>query len=262
MPVLEKFSLKGKKVLVTGGVAMYGQSVSEAVAEAGATTIIASRSEEKRQKVVDSLSKSGYEAHHLYLDLGKEETITKLHKDITEQFGALDVLINAAVLRPCESYNCTTDQWRESMEVNSTGLMNITRMFTQNMIERKQGNVVNISSMYGMVGPTFSLYEGMGPPMDDMAGDYWFHRAGIINYTRFLAAHLGKHNIRVNSISPGGFSSEVTKEPFLSRYRGATFLGRMADNEDVKGAVVFLASDASAYVTGVNLPLDAGFTAH
>ena len=262
MTVLDRFSLKGKKVLVTGGVAMYGQSVSEGVAEAGATTIIASRSEEKRQKVVDSLSKGGYEAHHFYLDLGKEETIRQLHEDITEQFGALDVLVNAAVLRPCEGYNCTTDQWRESMEVNSTGLMNITRLFTQNMIEQKRGSVVNISSIYGMVGPTLSFYEGMGPPMDDIAGDYWFHRAGIINYTRFLAAHLGKHNIRVNSISPGGFYDETTKEPFLSRYCQATFLGRMANNEDVKGAVVFLASDASGYITGVNLPLDAGFTAH
>lgn len=262
MPVLEKFSLKGKKVLVTGGVAKYGQSISEGIAEAGATTIIASRSEEKRQVVVDSLTKSGYEAHSYYLDLGKEETITQLHKDITERFGAVDVLINAAVLRPCKGYNCSTDQWRESMEVNSTGLMCITRLFTQNMIEQKGGSVINISSIYGMVGPTFSFYEGMGPPMNDMAGDYWFHRAGIINYTRFLAAHLGKHNIRVNSISPGGFSSEVTKEPFLSRYCGSTFLGRMASNEDAKGAVVFLASDASAYVTGVNLPLDAGFTAH
>ena len=107
MPVLEKFSLKGKKVLVTGGVAKYGQSISEGVAEAGATTIIASRSEEKRQAVIDGLTKSGYEAHSYYLDLGKEETIAQLHKDITERFGALDVLINAAVLRPCKGYNCS-----------------------------------------------------------------------------------------------------------------------------------------------------------
>lgn len=261
MPVLDRFSLKGKKVLVTGGVAGYGKSVSEAVAEAGAVTIIASRSEEKRKKMIDSLAESGYEAHNYYLDLGKEESISKLHEEVTKRFGALDVLINNAVLRPCRGYNCSLEQWRESMEANSTGLLHITRLFAQNMIEQKRGSIINIASIYGMVGPTFSFYEGMGPPMDDIAGDYWFNRAGAINFTRYLAARLGEHNIRVNAISPGGLFANQG-EPFHSRYCKATFLGRMANNEDLKGAIVFLASDASAYVTGVNLPVDAGFTAH
>ena len=262
MSVLDTFSLKGKKVLVTGGAGGYGTHVSEAVAEAGATTIIASRSEQKRQKVVQGLTEAGYEAHSYYLDQGKEEVIGKLHRELTERFGPMDVLINGAVLRPCHGYDCTLNEWRESMEVNSTGLLHITRLFAQEMIKQRSGSIVNVSSTYGMVAPTLSLYAGMPPAMGDAAGDYWFNKAGMINLNRYFAARLAEHNIRVNTISPGGLSSQGTVEPFLSRYCQATFLGRMAKPDDIKGAIVFLASDASAYITGINLPVDAGFTAH
>ncbi len=262
MAVLDTFSLKGKKVLVTGGAGGYGTHISEAVAEAGATTIIASRSEQKRQKVVQGLTEAGYEAHSYYLDQGKEEAIGKLHQELTERFGPMDVLINGAVLRPCHGYDCALDEWRKSMEVNSTGLLHITRLFAREMIEQRSGSIINIASIYGMVGPTLPFYVGMPPPMSDSAGDYWFTKGGMINLTRYLAARLGKHNIRVNAISPGGLASEMTAEPFLSRYNQNTFLGRIAGPDDIKGAIVFLASDASAYITGINLPMDAGFTAH
>jgi len=261
MAVLETFSLKGKKALVTGGAAGYGKCISEAVAEAGATTIIASRSEQKRQKVVQSLTDSGYEAHSYYLDQGQEESINKLHEELSERFGAMDILINNAVLRPVKGYHGSWDQWRESMEVNATGTFHLTRVFAEDMIKQGRGSIINISSIFGMVGPTLWQYEGMGPPMNDQPPDYWFHNAGVINLTRFLAAKLGKHNIRVNAISPGGLFANQG-EPFLSRYCKNTFLGRMAGPDDIKGAIVFLASDASAYVTGINLPVDAGFTAH
>ncbi len=262
MSVLDTFSLKGKKVLVTGGAGGYGTHISEAVAEAGATTIIASRAEQKRQKVIDSLTEAGYEAYSYYLDQGKEEAISKLHQELTERFGPMDVLINGAVLRPCHGYDCTLDEWRESMEVNSTGLLHITRLFAQEMIKQRSGSIINIASIYGMVAPTFALYEGMPPAMGDVAADYWFNKAGMINITRYFAARLGEHNIRVTAISPGGLSSEMTGEPFFSRYCQATFLGRMAGPNEIKGAIVFLASDASTYLTGINLPVDAGFTAH
>jgi len=261
MAVLDAFSLKGRKVLVTGGAGGYGTHISEALAEAGAITIIASRSKQKRQKVVDSLNAAGYEAHSYYLDQGKEETIDKLHDEISQRFGALDVLVNNAVLRPMRGYRDPLEQWRESMEVNATGMFHLTRLFAEDMIKQGKGNIINISSIYGMVAPTFSFYEGMKGRLADMPTDYFYHNAGILNLTRYLAARLGRHNIRVNTISPGGLFADQG-EPFLSRYCKSTFLGRMAGPEDIKGAVVFLASDASAYITGVNLPVDAGFTAH
>ncbi|NIA07000.1 MAG: SDR family oxidoreductase [Actinobacteria bacterium] len=261
MAVLETFALEGRKVLVTGGAAGYGTCISQGLAEAGATTIIASRSEEKRRKVVDSLKAAGYDAHSYYLDQGDEESINKLHEQLTERFGPLDILVNNAVLRPMKGYRGPLDQWRESLEVNATGMFHLTRLFAEDMIKQNKGSIINISSIYGMVGPSFSQYEGMGPAWLDQPPDYYFHKAGMINLTRFLAAELGKHNIRVNTISPGGLMSDQS-EPFLSRYGKNTFLGRMANPDDIKGAIVFLASDASAYVTGINLPVDAGFTAH
>ena len=261
MAVLDTFSLKGRKALVTGGAAGYGKCISEGLAEAGATTIIASRSEQKRQKVIQSLTDSGYDAHSYYLDQGQEESINKLHEQLVQRFGAMDILVNNAVLRPMKGYRAPLDQWRESIEVNVTGMFHLTRLFAEDMIKQCRGSIINISSIFGMVAPTLWQYEGMGPAMEDSPPDYWFHNAGVINLTRFLAARLGEHNIRVNAISPGGLFAGQG-EPFLSRYCKNTFLGRMAGPDDIKGAIVFLASDASAYLTGINLPVDAGFTAH
>ena len=264
MAVLDRFSLKGKKVLITGGAAGYGVPVCEAIAEAGATTIIAdivaSRDPNEPIQVAKDLRADGYDAHSYYVDLGQEKTIDELHEQVSRDFGPMDVLINNAVARPMESRDGPLDNWRKSLEINATGLLHITRLFSKDMIKQKRGSIINTASTYGMVGPTVSFYggaENLWP-----TPDYAYHKAGMINLTRYFAALLGGHNIRVNSISPGGLLSEKTKEPFVSRYCEDTFLGRMADPEDMQGAIVFLASDASAYITGSNLVVDGGFTAH
>jgi NAD(P)-dependent dehydrogenase (short-subunit alcohol dehydrogenase family) len=265
MAVLDTFSLKGRKVLVTGGGAGYGKCITEAVVQAGATTIVAdiivSRDPQAAQKVVRDFKEAGHEVHLYDFDQGQEQSINELYDQVSKKFGPMDVLINCAVARPMHGYRDSLDNWRKSMEVNVTGMFHLTRLFTEDMIKQSRGSIINISSIFGMVAPTFWQYEGMGPSMEDSPPDYWFHNAGVINLTRFLAARLGEHNIRVNAISPGGLFANQG-EPFLSRYSKNTFLGRMAGPEDIKGAIVFLASDASAYVTGINLPVDAGFTAH
>ncbi len=266
MTVLDTFSLKGKKALITGGAAGFGVPVSTAIAEAGATTIIAdivaSHDPKDPLQIVKELRDAGYDAHNYYLDLGNEESITELHEQVSRDFGAMDILINNAVARPMRSYDAPLDTWRESLEVNATGLFHITRLFSQNMIEQGRGRFINTSSIYGMVGPSFYFYEdpktatfNVPPP------DYYFNKAGMINFTRYMAALLGKDNIRVNVISPGGLFGGQG-EPFLSRYCQNTFLGRMAGPDDLKGIIVFLASDASAYMTGANLVIDGGFSAH
>ena len=267
MAVLDTFSLKGKKVLITGGAAGYGVQVSQAIAEAGATTIIAdivaSRESSEPVQVVKDLRAAGYEAHSYYLDLGQETSINELHEQVTRDFGPMDVLINNAVARPMRSPEDSLANWRKSLEINATGLLHITRLFAQGMIQQRRGSIINTSSTYGMVGPTVWFYEGMTAALANVPPpDYFYNKAGMINLTRYFAAILGGHNIRVNAISPGGLGSAKTTEPFLSRYCQNTFLGRMAGPDDIKGAIVFLASDASAYVTGVNLAVDAGFTAH
>lgn len=264
MPVLDTFSLKGKKVLITGGTSGFGVPVSTAIAEAGATTIIASRNRDNPLPIVKELRAAGYDAHNYYLELGQEASIDELYAQVKKDFGTMDVLINNAVARPMREYADPLSTWRESMEINATGLLHITRLFGNDMAKQGHGSIINTSSIYGIVGPTAHLYgDGSGGHLGSVfAPDYCYNKAGMINLSRYFAAILGKDNVRVNSISPGGLGTEKTVEPFLSRYTQNTFLGRMATNEDIKGAFVFLASDASSYITGTNLVVDGGFTAH
>ena len=268
MPVLDTFSLKGKKVLITGGAANYGVPVSEAIAEAGATAIIAdivaSDDPNELLPVVKDLREAGYDAHNYHLDLGDEASIDELYAKVSKDFGVMDVLINNAVARPMKNYEDPLDTWRKSMDINATGLLHITRLFSADMAKQGHGSIINTSSIYGIVGPTVSLYgDGSSGHLSSVwAPDYAYNKAGMINLTRYLAALLGKDNVRVNSISPGGLSHDLNVEPFLSRYCENTFLGRMATMDDLKGAIVFLASDASSYITGTNLVVDGGFTAH
>jgi len=167
------------------------------------------------------------------------------------------VLVNNAVLRPMRRYEDPTEAFRTSMEVNAVGVFHITRTFAEAMKERRRGSIINISSIQGMVGPDRTLYKGT--KVSDLP-DCFLHKAGLINPTRYFASKVGPYGIRVNCISPGGmFNYQDPK--FVERYNERTFLGRMADGEDIKGVVVFLASDASAYITGANIPVDGGYTA-
>jgi NAD(P)-dependent dehydrogenase (short-subunit alcohol dehydrogenase family) len=131
------------------------------------------------------------------------------------------------------------------------------RTFGDAMARRGRGSIVNVGSIMGMVGPDFSLYEGFdwnAPP------DYFFHKGGMVQLTRYAASKLGPHGVRVNCVSPGGFLAD--QDPvFVDRYNARTFLGRMAGDGDLGGPIVFLASDAAAYITGANLPVDGGYTA-
>lgn len=171
----------------------------------------------------------------------------------------LDGLVNNAVARPMSSPGESTREWEESLRVNATGIYLMHRHFGPLLRESETSSIVNIGSIYGMVGPTLQLYEGTD--MGSGCPDYYFNKAGMVNLTRFYAAQLGADNVRVNCLSPGGFFNNQP-EPFLSRYNDQTFLKRMGNESDLGGSVVFLLSDASRYITGVNLPVDGGFTAH
>jgi NAD(P)-dependent dehydrogenase (short-subunit alcohol dehydrogenase family) len=148
--------------------------------------------------------------------------------------------------------------WESSMKTNATGLFAITRAFGEAMATQSRGSIVNIGSIQGMVGPDYSLYEGLNM---QAIPDYFFHKAGMVNLTRFFAAQLGPRGVRVNCLSPGGFFSGQSPT-FVERYAKATFLRRMAADGDLGGPVIFLLSEAARYVTGVNLPVDGGYTAH
>ena len=258
MGVLESFSLDGRVAVVTGGAGLYGRQIVEALAEAGGHVFIASRNLEALRRVAFDLGARGAEVTALGLDLASESSILELRDEVLARAGRVDVLVNNAVLRPMRGNNDPVERWEQSMEVNATGLFSITRAFGEAMAEAGRGSIVNISSIQGMVGPDDWLYEEV--PWDGFVPDYFFHKGGMINFTRYMAAFLGAKGVRVNTICPGGLFNHQD-EAFVRRYERRTSLGRMANDTDLKGAVVFLASDASAYVTGANLVVDGGYTA-
>ena len=258
MNILDMFSLSEKIALVTGGATGYGHQVVEALAEAGARVITASRNVPLLEESAGKFRDRGLDVLAYKLDLGEEDSIRRLIKTVIADHQKIDVLVNNAVARPLKPGSFDPKAWSQSMQVNSTGLYIMSELVADEMKPRRQGSIINISSIYGMVGIDPFIYEGS--TLDNRMTDYWFHKAGMINYSRFLGSLLGAYNIRVNCISPGGLYAGQHEE-FVRRYCIKTFLGRMAGETDLKGAVLFLASEASAYVTGVNLPVDAGLTA-
>ncbi len=258
MNVLESFSLDGRVAVVTGGAGLYGRQIVEALAEAGAHVFTASRNLEALEQVASGFRARGLRVDALQLDLASEPSILRLRDEVMARTGRVDVLVNNAVLRPMRGTDDPAELWERSMKVNATGLFLITRAFGEVMAAAGRGSIINISSIQGMVGPDEWLYEEVD--WDGFVPDYFFHKGGMINFTRYMAALLGPRGVRVNTISPGGLFNNQD-QGFLWRYERRTFLGRMANDTDLKGAVVFLASDASAYVTGANLVVDGGYTA-
>jgi len=255
--VLDTFSLKNRITLVTGGAGLFGRQIVEAMAEAGATVIVTSRNIDTLKPHCDAWTSSGLAVYPETLDQSDESSVLALRDRVLAKHNRLDVLVNNAVQRPMGDWESGAEQFAQSMAVNATGLFMITNAFGDHMAEHGGGSIINIGSIQGMLGPDYTLYEDLGwgsPP------DYFFHKGGMINFTRYVASRLGPRGVRCNTLSPGGFfNGQDTR--FVERYARRTALGRMADDKDLKGAVVFLASDASAYVTGINLPVDAGYTA-
>ena len=259
MGILDKVSLKGRTALVSGGAGpLFGSSISEALAEAGATLISASRSLERNQAFAEGLRRQGYEAHALQLDITSTESIAQVQAQVLERFGRLDVLVNSALVARGGGFEeQTPDYWDFSAQGNMVGLFSMCKAFVPGMVAQGRGSIINISSIYGVVANDPSLYEGTDmkqPP------DYTFVKAGMINFTRYLANYYGKSGVRANCLCPGGYYNDQP-EPFLRNYLKRCPIGRMLDNEDIKGAAVFLASDASAYITGATLMVDGGWTA-
>ena len=259
MGVLDSFTLNGRTAVVTGGAGpQFGSSISEALAEAGATVVVASRDLENNRRFVDGLNDRGFDTHPEELDITNTESVDILKQRVMDRFGRVDILVNSAVVGRGGGFDeQTPDYWAASAQGNMVGLFALCKAFVPEMADQGSGNIINISSIYGVVANDPGLYEETGmkqPP------DYTFVKGGMINFTRYLATYFGKQGVRANCICPGGYFNEQAS-PFLRRYEHRVPLGRMLDNEDLKGAVVFLASDASRYVTGATLMVDGGWTA-
>ena len=258
MTILDAFSLTGKVALVTGGAGLYGRQIVQALAEAGARTYIASRNLEALEKVAEEHRALGHDVRALRMDQTDEASIFAVRDAIVRESGKLHILVNNAVARPAKKgYFDEAAAIDESMRVNGTGLILVTRTLGESMADG--GSIINIGSMMGLVGVEPLNYRGTD--MNGWYPDYFFHKGGMVNLTRFLASYYGPRGIRCNCVNPGGLLNEVHPEAFVKNYSERTCLGRLANDTDLMGIVVFLAADASVYVTGTNIPVDGGYTA-
>ncbi|GFI55862.1 2-dehydro-3-deoxy-D-gluconate 5-dehydrogenase [Clostridiales bacterium] len=259
--IIDRFRLDGKVALVTGGSGYYGKQMVIALADAGATVCCASRGVDKCREFTDSLNAAGYDKVYAdQYDQADEASINALLERMTARDGKVDILVNNSVLRPMHDYEGPAADFAKSMEVNATGLFLISRAFGNQMEKNGGGSIINIGSYMGICGSNPYLYED-NPEMDAIdAPDYFYHKGGMLNLTRFLAGRYGKSGVRVNCLNLGGLFNHQPAD-FLERYAKMTYLGRMANESDIQGVLVFLASDASAYITGTSINVDGGYTA-
>jgi len=263
--VKDLFDLTGRVALVTGGAQNLGLDMAEALAEAGADLALTSRSAEKAEAAARALAASvPAQVIGLAMDVTDETSVAEGFARVMARYGRLDILVgNAGGARlsggePTISGRLLSD-WDYVITLNLRGAFLCCREACRLMQPQGKGSIITIGSISGMIGRDRSVYVGseMVPNMND----YSAAKGGIIAFTRDLAADVGRHGIRANCLSPGGFERGQPAE-FIRRYGAQTMLGRMGtDGLDLKGAVVFLASDASGYVTGHNLAVDGGFTA-
>lgn len=260
MPDPLSFSLRDKVVIQFGGTGLLGRALVAGLGHAGATLIVASRNRASLESLATAERAAGRAVHVEEVDIGAEASLHALRDRVLKQHGRVDGIVFNAVSRPMKSYHDDLAAWKSSMETNATGFFATVRAFGDAMAARQSGSIVNIASQMGTIGVNPWLYEGTTMTS---APDYFFHKGGMINLTRYLASHYGPQNVRVNVVSPGGiFNPEKPQaDAFLARYGKMTMLGRMANAAEISGAVVFLLSDASTYITGANFAVDGGYTA-
>lgn len=238
------FSLKDKIVVITGGAGLLGKIYAEAITEAGGTPILTDVVEDTDCR---------------YMDVTSKESIENFVNDLER----VDVLINNAALNPTMSTKDETnrfedfdlDKWNKSLEVNLTGAFLCSQVFINKMIKDKtKGVIINVASDLGVIAPNQTIYEDDVKPVD-----YSVTKHGIIGLTKYLSTYFADKGIRVNSISPGGVYTNQS-EDFVKRLSELIPMGRMANKDEYKGAIVFLCSEASSYMNGHNLILDGGRT--
>ena len=256
------YSLDGRVAVVTGGRGLYGHSISLGLCEMGAAVVIASRNGAKCEEYAASLREQGYTAVGMALDLGDDASIRDFVAAVIAHFGKIDILVNNAVdrsnLTPLSS--ATREKLQDSMSVNLNGQILLSQAVLEHMIPAHSGSIIHIGSMRGLDCPHFPFYpESMG----DQSINYTTEKWAMVGMTRYMAGRYGKDGIRVNCIAPGGYNPNLTADsanPFGKTYIEHCPLHRWANEDDIKGPVTFLASDASAYVTGATLVMDGGWT--
>ncbi|RPJ23329.1 MAG: SDR family oxidoreductase [Chloroflexi bacterium] len=274
MKIQEKFDLSGRVAVVTGGVGLLGAEFCRTLAEAGAAVAVVDLNASASQAVADTLTDSGYKALALPCDITQPDSVNAVVEKVLSTFGRLDILVNSAALDPKFDSEAMTkgitpgafedyplDLWNSALNVNLTGMFLMTQACVKPIIEQgKKGSIINICSTYGLNGPDQRIYVKEGRRVAFKPVYYTVTKAGVMGFTKYLAAYYAGTEIRVNALTPGGVFNNH-EDYFVSNYSAKTILGRMAKKDEMNGALLFLASDASSYMTGNNVVVDGGWTA-
>ncbi len=263
------FSLKGKVALVTGAGGLLGTEHVIALSEAGACVAACDIDYDKAARSIYNITTPGMA---FQMDITSKESINKAFNEILHIFGTVDILVNNAAiddkfntngeaLDKTAFENYPLDLWQRGLDVNLTGMFLCSQIIGSHMAKNGYGSIINIASTYGVVAPDQRLYcDEKGNQLFYKSPVYPATKGAVIAFTRYLAAYWGQKGVRVNCLSPGGVENGQDRD-FIERYSRRTILNRMARPEDYRGAIVFLASDASSYMSGANLIVDGGWTA-
>lgn len=259
------FRLDGLVAIVTGATGLLGTGHIRALGTSGAAVVVTDRDRDRCEVEADQLRAHGIRALAVQCDVSKEGAWRVMLDAAIGEFGQVDILVNnAAFTSDSRSKNYgagfldfPSSDWSQIIDVNLTGMFLGCQVVGRHMTERKTGSIINVSSLYGVVSPHHDIYAGTGV---NQPVAYSVSKAGVIALTRYLATLWAREGIRVNALTPGGVANDQHPD-FVKRYNQLSPMGRMANRDEMSGAVVFLASSASAYCTGHNLVVDGGWTA-
>jgi len=257
------FSLENKTAIITGGYGHLGSSISKGLAAFGANVIIIGRNEEKLKKFVSENQKTfNNKFEYKVCDVTQEKKFKTIVEKVYKKYGSIDVLINNAYEKQNEDFQeMTKSEWDHAIEYTLTHYVTCSRAVSSKMLKQKQGSIINTASLYAYLGVDHRIFLDLGnnPPIH-----YAVSKGGVLQLTRYLATLWADKGIRVNSISPGYFPKKRPGVPerldYIDEINKRTPMGRIGQPDELIGAVVFLASDASSFVTGHNLKVDGGWS--
>ncbi|MBN1264750.1 MAG: SDR family oxidoreductase [Anaerolineales bacterium] len=269
--ILDRFSLKGRVVIITGAAGLLGRQYSHTVAEAGGIPVMVDIEGKPVHTLSAEIKEKGVESLPLQADIAEPDQVRAAVDAVMERFGRIDALVNNAAMNPKfdpdhagEHSNRFEDypfeSWKRELEVNVGGMFLFSQAVAKPMLAAGKGSIINVSSTYGLVGPDQRLYQREGEPPSFKPVTYTVSKAAAVGLTRYLAAYFAGSGVRVNTLTPGGVFAGHDDE-FVRRYSAKTILGRMAQPDEMAAALLFLVSDASTYMTGANLVVDGGWTA-
>jgi len=261
------FSVENRNIVLTGSSGLLGNVYAKALLQRGANMALIDIKPKVSKRIQREFEKKGRKIKVYKCDLSKQKQIRVAFKKILKDFDSIDVLINNAAFSSRKTFHIKDFKnyeihpfslWRKAFEVNIDAIHLCIQQVIGVMKKQKGGSIINISSTYGVVGPDFATYENeelFTPP------GYAVSKSAILNLTRYVANLYGKYNIRCNTLTPSGVETKALSKSFIKKYSARNAFNRMAQTSDYIGPIVFLCSDASAYMTGANLIVDAGWTA-